>query len=89
MNVTLNVLMPTLHWTNEITVIKQSGCSMLAAIGGWIYPIMFIALSVVTMKQGWDITIYYSIWMLVTFIVSILLYRWLTTKGCKKYLDLN
>lgn len=89
MNVTLNVLMPTLHWTNEITVIKQSGCSMLAAIGGWIYPIMFIALSMVTMKQGWDITIYYSIWMLVTFIVSILLYRWLTTKGCKKYLDLN
>lgn len=89
MNVTLNVLMPTLHWTNEITVIKQSGCSMLAAIGGWIYPIMFIALSVVTMKQGWDITIYYSIWMLATLIVSILLYRWLTTKGCKKYLDLN
>ena len=81
--------MPALHWTNEISVIKQSGCSMLAAIGGWIYPIMFVALSMVTMKQGWDITIYYSIWMLVTFIVSILLYRWLTTKGCKKYLDLN
>ena len=88
-NVTLNVLMPTLHWTNEISVIKQSGCSMLAAIGGWIYPIIFIVLSILCVKQDLDITIFMFVWMLVTLIVSILLYRWLTTKGCKKYLDLN
>ena len=89
MNVTLNVLMPSLHWTNEISVIKQSGCSMLAAIGGWIYPIIFIVLSILCVKQDLDITIFMLVWMLVTLIVSILLYRWLTTKGCRKYLDLN
>ena len=89
MNVSLNVLMPTLHWTNEISVIKQSGCSMLAAIGGWAYPIIFIVLSVLCVKQGLDITIFMLVWMLVTLLVSIFFYRWLTTKGCKKYLDLN
>ena len=89
MNVSLNVLMPTLHWTNEISVIKQSGCSMLAAIGGWIYPIIFIVLSVLCVKQDLDITIFMLVWMLVTLLVSIFLYRWLTTKGCRKYLDLN
>lgn len=89
MNVSLNVLMPSLHWTNEISVIKQSGCSMLAAIGGWIYPIVFIVLSVLCVKQDLNITIFMLVWMLVTLIVSILLYRWLTTKGCRKYLDLN
>lgn len=89
MNVSINIMMPSLHWTNEITVIKQSGSSMLAALGGWVYPIVFIALSVFTIKQGWNLTIYLVIWLLLTLIANFIIYRWLTTKGCKKYLDLN
>lgn len=84
-DVALNVRFPSLTWTNEITVIKQSGCSMLALIGGWLYPVIFMGLYLLLKDMG---IIYFLMWLVITIVVTFLVYYWLIDKGAKRYEEL-
>ena len=85
LDVILNLCMPTLSWTNEMTVIKQSGCSMVAMLGGWLYPAVFALVYWLMADTVLSPSALVLLWTLFTSIATYFLYRWLITEGVKKY----
>lgn len=80
----LNVKTPNLHWTDEIVPIKQSMSVMICLFGGWA---LIIALSVgyYLMAKFLSPLIYLAGVMALLLVVSVLLHRWLCTRGARLF----
>lgn len=82
LNLVLGLKMPNLHWTSEITPIKQSGCVAIALLIGFVYPVLlcggYLAL-------GWKLgfVAYAALFAVLTLALSAALYLWLKRKGAK------
>ena len=68
-----------------MTVIKQSGCSMVAMLGGWLYPAAFALVYWLMANTVLSPSVLVLLWTLLTSIATYFLYRWLITEGVKKY----
>lgn len=78
------IRMPILNWTDETAPIKQSGAAMIYIFGGWAMSILLAGLYLlVGYKLG--ATVYLLGWTVVLAIVSLLLLRWIDTKGVKMF----
>ena len=83
----INLSLPNLNWTMEVSVIKQSAASMAATFGG-LFAVAFPALLLYVLRD------YPSVYVnafstLVIIITTIILYHYLNTKGEKKFLELQ
>ena len=76
-----------LNWTNELMPIKQGGAVAISIFGGWGCVALFAA---PYFFGGFLIgfTLYTAIWIVIFSAVSVLLYRWLITKGAKAFSQL-
>ena len=82
LNLFLGLKMPILHWTNEITPIKQSGAVTIALFGGWIYAAL---LAGGFLLVGWRIGFmaYMAAFAGATLAGCVVLFIWLKKKGCR------
>ena len=80
----LDVRKPNLHWTNETVPLKQGMSVMVYLFGGWA---LIIALSVgyYLMAKFLSPLIYLAGVTALLLVVSILLFRWLCTKGAERF----
>ena len=83
----LGLKLPILHWTSEITPIKQGGAMLLAMLSGLVYA---IALAGGFLAVGWRIGFmaYVGAFAGATLLGCIALYAWLKKKGCAVFADL-
>ena len=83
----LGLKMPNLHWTSEITPIKQGGAVALALLGGVVYAALLAAGFFLI---GWRIgyMAFMAAFAVVTLAACVLLLRWLKTKGCTVFANL-
>ena len=83
----LGLKMPNLHWTSEITPIKQGGAVMLALFSGMIYAVL---LAGGFLLVGWRIGFmaYVGAFAGATLLGCIALYMWLKKKGCAVFAGL-
>lgn len=80
----LGVKMPNLTWTNEITPVKQSGSVLIALFFGWaVPPVIFGAYFLLGAALG--VELYLGLVLAVIVFFSLLLYRWLRTKGAAQF----
>ena len=76
----LGIRMPLLNWTNELAPIKQSGAVLIILLGGWALSVVFAGLYIFAgYKLG--AVVYLSICTAVFIAASLLMLRWLDTKG--------
>lgn len=87
LGLTLGTLRANVHWTNEITPIKQSLAIMFVLFAGWILaavPAAYLLL--------WD-RISFALWIaliaLVYLVLSVLLIAWLKTSGARRFAALH
>ena len=76
----LGIKMPLLDWTNETIPIKQSMNVMISLFGGWGYGLLlgggyFLA------RAFLPAAVYLAVFFVLTAAASLLLWRWLKTKG--------
>ncbi|MCR4963620.1 MAG: hypothetical protein K6B40_07065 [Firmicutes bacterium] len=78
------VRMPILNWTNELAPIKQSGAIMITLFGGWL---LSIALAGLYLLVGYKIgaTLYLLLWSALFAVLSLILLKWLDTKGAAAF----
>ncbi len=81
----IGVKMPILNWTNEIFPIKQAGGVTVAIFANWGYSMLIIfGYFVLRMLIGeLGTAIYLGAFIAVGAVLSIILYRWLKTKGAE------
>ena len=86
-NTVIGVKMPQMNWTSEIQPIKQSGAVAIALFGGWGISLVLGGLYFVV---GYRIgaALYLLIWTVLLTAVSLLLLRWLDTRGAKAFSQL-
>lgn len=82
--VTVGVKMPLLSWTSETAPIKQSGAVMISLFGGWIISAAF---GVLYLLAGYKIggVWYLLLWTLLLAVMSVILLRWLDTRGAEEF----
>ena len=83
----LGIKSPNLTWTNEMVPIKQSFNVFAAMMGGWIYSVALGGLFFLC-DRIMSASVYLSIVCLLTAGLSLLLYRWLKTKGADIFASL-
>ena len=83
-NTFLGVKNPIMEWTTEIIPIKQSGSVAIALFGGWGFVVVFAA-PYLLLGQLTGLTLYLVIWAVILSDLSVLLYRWLVTKGAMAF----
>lgn len=78
----LNLKFPNLKWTNEVIPVKQSASVMLSLFGGWI---IIVALSGLYLLLSGIINpaVFLVLTGILLTVLSLLLYRWIMTKGAK------
>jgi ABC-2 type transport system permease protein len=78
------VRMPVMNWTNEVTPIKQSGGVLIAIFGGWA---ICAVIAVGYLTVGWRLGggLYLLIWCVLLAVITLLLQRWLDTKGAEAF----
>ena len=81
MNLFLGLKMPNLHWTSEITPIKQSGAVAIALLGGWAYAAAMAALYFLVGRHM-GFAAYMAAFLALTLAAAVLLYIWVRKKGC-------
>lgn len=83
----LSIRMPNLHWTNEMTPIKQSGAVAISIFGGWA---LCAALGGGYFLFGYKIGMaaYLGCWIAVMAICSAVIARYLDTKGAQIFSEL-
>lgn len=81
------VKMPVMTWTNETTPIKQSGGVVVALFGGWA---ICAVIGVGYLAVGWRLgaAVYLLIWSVVLAVITLLMQRWLDTKGAAAFASL-
>ena len=82
--ITMAVKMPILNWTSEIMPIKQSGAMMIVMFGSWAIT---VAMAGLYLWIGYQIgaVAYLSICSILFGSVSLILWRWLNTKGAAAF----
>ena len=87
LNLFLGLKMPNLHWTSEITPIKQSGAVAISLLGGWAYA---AAMSVLYFLVGrhMGFAAYMAGFLALTLAAAVLLYIWVRKKGCAIFASL-
>ncbi len=80
----INIKLPNLTWTNEMAVIKQSGAVAITLFGGFVYAAIIVVLYLFV---AWPIglTLYLAIISAVQIVFTVLLMRWVDTKGVKAF----
>ncbi|MGM9940458.1 MAG: hypothetical protein ACI32N_00505 [Bulleidia sp.] len=78
----VGVKMPVLHWSSEITPIKQSAGAMIVLFAGMLAPIG-ICFGYLMMEQEIAVSMYLGIVGLVFLLVSCGMYLWLKYRGTK------
>ena len=79
--------MPNLHWTNEITPIKQGGAVMLALFSGFAYAAL-IVVGYLLLGPKIGLTAYLAAFAALTLLLAALLLRWLHKTGCRIFASL-
>ena len=87
LNLALGLKMPNLHWTSEITPIKQGGAVAIALLGGWAYAAaMAVLYFMVGRHMGF--AAYMAAFLALTLAAAVLLYIWVRKKGCAIFASL-
>ena len=87
LNLFLGLKMPNLHWTSEITPIKQSGAVAISLLGGWAYAAaMAVLYFLVGRHMGF--AAYMAAFLALTLAAAVLLYIWVRKKGCAIFASL-
>ena len=83
----IGLKMPIMNWTTETTPIKQSGAVMIVLFGTWAICVAFAGLYLLA---GYRIgaELYLFLCAAVFTAVSLLLLKWLDTKGCRLFENL-
>ena len=82
LGLSVNLKMPNLNWTSEIVPIKQSMSVMIALFGGWAIVLAFAAIYVL-LENVLSPLVYLVIICLLLIASSLILLRWIFTKGVK------
>ena len=83
----LGLKLPNLHWTNEITPIKQGGAVMLALFSGFAYAAL-IVVGYLLLGTKLGLTAYLAAFAALTLLLAALLLRWLHKTGCRIFASL-
>ncbi|WP_407384946.1 hypothetical protein [Ruminococcus sp.] len=75
---------PIMEWTTEIIPLKQSGAVTIALFGGWGFVALF-AVPYFLIGQLIGLAPYLIVWTVIYISASMLLYRWLNTKGAEAF----
>ena len=87
LNLFLGLKMPILHWTNEITPIKQGGAVALAMLSGMVYAALLAGgFFLIGWRMGY--MAFMAAFAAVTLAACVLLLRWIKTKGCAVFANL-
>ncbi len=78
----LNLKMPNLSWTDATVPVKQSLCVLLALFGGWAMVLAFGGIYLLVIDIITPL-LYLIILSLVSAVTSVLLMRWIDTRGAK------
>ena len=83
----LSIKFPFLDWTNENSPMKQSACVMLSMFGGWILSMVAPAAYIL---EGYKLgsEVYMCIACALFAAMSLLLFRWIETRGAKIFASL-
>lgn len=84
LDLTIGTLRANVHWTNEMTPVKQSFAIFLALMAGWV----FAAIPGVVYLKFWDQLPFgtYAVLVLAGYgALTLALYLWLRTKGAKRF----
>ena len=87
LNLFLGLKMPNLHWTSEITPIKQSGAVAIALLGGWAYAAAMAALYFLVGRHM-GFAAYMAAFLALTLAAAVLLYIWVRKRGCAIFASL-
>lgn len=83
----LNLKMPNLTWTSEVTPIKQSASVMFALFGGWVIVMALGTLYYFAME--WITPAAYLLCVIAFFLVAcVIMHRWIQTKGAQIFAQL-
>ena len=83
----LGLKLPNLTWTNETAPIKQSASVTIALFGGWGYAIIVGGLYFL-LYPFLSAAVYLVLVLVLTIILSALLYAWLRKRGTKIFASL-
>lgn len=82
----VNLKMPNLNWTSEVTVIKQSGATMIAILSNMF--LSFLPFLLMFILPGVKLAIINGVMALSLIILSCIMYRYMNTKGTKIFTQL-
>jgi len=86
-DLTLNLKMPNLSWTNELYPIKQSGCVAIALLAPWGYAVLLGgAYLLVAYPLGAEL--YLGVFLVAGLAVAGMLYGWVKKKGSRIFAEL-
>ncbi len=80
----LGLKMPNLNWTSETAPIKQGGSAFFGMFGCWLYVIAFIGLYL-WKGRTLQVEIVLGAYILLSAILSLLLYLWIRGKGVRNF----
>lgn len=81
---TMGLKMPNLHWTSEITPVKQGGSVALALLGGWAYALLPGG-AAMALGRNLHPAVIPTVFCLLTAVLCALLYVWLKNRGAKVF----
>lgn len=81
---TMGLKMPNLHWTSEITPVKQGGSVALALLGGWVYALLPGG-AAMALGRNLHPAVIPAVFCLLTAVLCALLYVWLKNRGAKVF----
>lgn len=81
---TMGLKMPNLHWTSEITPVKQGGSVALALLGGWAYALLPGG-AAMALGRNLHPAVIPAVFCLLTAVLCALLYVWLKNRGAKVF----
>ena len=81
----LNLHMPKFDWINELQPVKQSLPTMLVMFGSMALIACIAMLYALVLRRFIDITMFALLLIIVFALVNLLLIRWITTHGAKKF----
>lgn len=84
LGLTMGLKMPNLHWTSEISPVKQSGSMMLSMLSGWMYAILPGAAAML-LGPSVDPALIPALFALLTAALCALLYAWMKNRGTKVF----
>lgn len=84
----LNLKRPNLHWVNETAVVKQGLCTLLAMLIGMVFALVFVVWAMIAcafVDAGLTLmpAVAVIVFVLITLLATLPLYRWLRRRGCE------